>query len=133
MRALAVWLLLLLCSGCASIEQMVRPAPPDPKSLMPALELRIAVLIADERSRIAPDAKSLVIDPELGAIFYMFDIPLGSRPMNVERSEKCVNCHTREDHGFVPGIVLNSVIPGPTGGSLEPFRKDRTGPCIPVR
>ncbi len=35
---------------------------------MPALELRIAVLIADERSRIAPEAKTLVIDPELGAI-----------------------------------------------------------------
>jgi uncharacterized protein YkwD len=32
---------------------------------MPALELRIAVLIADERLRLAPDAKSLVIDPEL--------------------------------------------------------------------
>jgi uncharacterized protein YkwD len=68
MRILAVSLLLLLCAGCASIEEMVRPAPPDPKTLMPALELRIAVLIADERRRIAPDAKSLVIDPELGAI-----------------------------------------------------------------
>jgi len=30
-----------------------------------ALETRIAILIADERSRIAPDAKSLVIDAEL--------------------------------------------------------------------
>ena len=35
---------------------------------MPALETRIAVLIADERSRIAPNAKFLVIDPELGNI-----------------------------------------------------------------
>jgi uncharacterized protein YkwD len=68
MRKLAITLLLLLCVGCTSIEEMVRPAPPDPKSLMPALELRIAVLIADERSRIAPDAKALVIDPELGTI-----------------------------------------------------------------
>ena len=68
MRTLAISLLLLVCTGCTSIEQMVRPAPPDPKTLMPALELRIAVLIADERSRIAPEAKTLVIDPELGAI-----------------------------------------------------------------
>jgi len=68
MRTFAISLLLLLCAGCASIEQLVRPAPPDPKSLMPALELRIAVLIADERSRIVPDAKILVIDPELGLI-----------------------------------------------------------------
>jgi uncharacterized protein YkwD len=35
---------------------------------MPALEQRIAVLIADERSRIDPSAKSLVIDSELSAI-----------------------------------------------------------------
>ncbi len=73
----------------------------------------------------------LSMDPELGAVFYMFDIPLGSRPMAVERSEKCVNCHTKEDTGFVPGIVIKSVIPGPTGGSLKTFRKEQTGHGIP--
>ncbi len=73
----------------------------------------------------------LSMDPELGAIFYMFDIPLGSRPMVVERSERCVNCHTKEDTGFVPGVVIKSVIPGPTGGSLKSFRKERTGHDIP--
>ena len=73
----------------------------------------------------------LSMDPELGAIFYMFDIPTGSRPIAVERSEKCVNCHTKEDTGFVPGIVIKSVIPGPTGGSLKTFRKERTGHDIP--
>ena len=73
----------------------------------------------------------LSMDPELGAIFYMFDIPTGSRPITVERSEKCVNCHTKEDTGFVPGIVIKSVVPGPTGGSLKTFRKERTGHDIP--
>ena len=73
----------------------------------------------------------LSMDPELGAIFYMFDIPADSRPIAVERSEKCVNCHTREDTGFVPGIVIKSVIPGPTGGSLKTFRKEQTGHSIP--
>ncbi len=67
MRGVAVSLLLLLCAGCTTIQQVLQP-PPDPKTLMPALELRIAVLIADERSRIAPDAKSLMIDPELSEI-----------------------------------------------------------------
>jgi uncharacterized protein YkwD len=65
MRALLISLVLLLCSGCASVEDAFLPPPPDPKSLMPALEQRIAVLIADERSRLAPDAKALAIDPEL--------------------------------------------------------------------
>jgi uncharacterized protein YkwD len=35
---------------------------------MPALEQRIAVLIADERSRLDPNAKSLMIDPELSDV-----------------------------------------------------------------
>ena len=65
MRAIFVSLLLLVCSGCASIQQAMQPAPPDPKSLMPALEQRIAVLVADERLRLAPDAKALAIDTEL--------------------------------------------------------------------
>ncbi len=73
----------------------------------------------------------LSIDPELGAIFYMFDIPTGSHPIAVERSERCVNCHTREDTGFVPGLVIKSVIPGPTGGSLKTFRREQTGHGIP--
>jgi len=73
----------------------------------------------------------LSMDPELGAIFYMFDIPTDSRPIAVERSEKCVNCHTKEDTGFVPGVVIKSVIPGPTGGSLKAFRREVTGHGIP--
>ena len=51
------------------------------------------------------------MDPELGAIFYLFDIPRDSRPIAIERSERCVNCHTREDTGFVPGLVIKSVVP----------------------
>ena len=73
----------------------------------------------------------LSMDPELGAIFYIFDIPHDSRPIAVERSERCVNCHTREDTGFVPGLVIKSVIPGPTGGSLKTFRREVTGHGIP--
>ena len=64
MRPLLVSLLLLICSGCSSLQEAIQP-PPDPKTLMPALEQRIAVLIADERSRLVPDAKALAIDPEL--------------------------------------------------------------------
>jgi hypothetical protein len=71
------------------------------------------------------------VDPELGGIFYMFDIPKDERPLMVERSEKCVNCHTREDTGYVPGVVVKSVVPGPTGGSLTSFRREQTGHAIP--
>ena len=68
MRILGLWLMLLLCAGCASVEGMFSAPPVDPNPLMPALEERIAVLVADERSRIEPAAKFLVIDPELSTI-----------------------------------------------------------------
>lgn len=72
------------------------------------------------------------IDPELGAIFYIFDIPKpGVRPV-AERSRRCMNCHSDEDTRQVPGIVLKSVIPGPTGGSLESYRRGLSGHDIPL-
>ena len=72
------------------------------------------------------------IDPELGAIFYIFDIPKdGVRPV-AERSQRCMNCHSDEDTREVPGIVIKSVIPGPTGGGLESYRRGLTGHEIPL-
>ncbi len=72
------------------------------------------------------------IDPELGGIFYIFDIPKdGSRPV-AERSERCMRCHSDEDTHEVPGVVIKSVIPGPTGGSLESYRRGLSGHEIPL-
>ena len=71
------------------------------------------------------------IDPELGGIFHLVDIPRDEGPLTIERSGKCVNCHTREDTGFVPGLVVKSVVPGPTGGSIMSFRREQTGHGIP--
>ena len=72
------------------------------------------------------------IDPELGAIFYIFDIPkAGVRPV-AERSQRCMNCHSDEDTREVPGLVIKSVVPGPTGGSLESYRRGLTGHEIPL-
>src|SRR6185503_3972792 len=33
------------------------------------------------------------LDPELGAIFYIFDIPRHADAIRFERSERCMNCH----------------------------------------
>jgi hypothetical protein len=73
----------------------------------------------------------LSLDPELGAIFYIFDPPRNSEPVRVERSERCANCHIGDDTGRVPGLVVKSVVPGPTGGSLTAFRIEQTGHGIP--
>lgn len=73
------------------------------------------------------------LDPEVGAIFYIFDMPRPGQPVVVERSERCMNCHSDADTGGVPGIVIKSVMPGATGGSLDSYRVERTGHDIPFR
>jgi len=71
------------------------------------------------------------LDPELGAIFYIFDIPRDKEPIRFERSERCMNCHVSEDTGNVPGLVIKSVVPGPGGGSLDAFRGGQSGHGLP--
>jgi uncharacterized protein YkwD len=69
MRKLAAAFLLLLCAGCTTPKQVaIAPPPPDPHTLMPALETRIALLIEEEREKINIKARPLVIDPELSTI-----------------------------------------------------------------
>ncbi len=72
------------------------------------------------------------IDPDLGGIYYIFDIPRGDRPLRLERSERCMNCHAGPDTHFVPGLVVKSVIPGPSGGSLTAYRIEQSGHQIPL-
>ena len=80
-----------------------------------------------------PDGRIEIVslDPELGSIFYIFDIPTETKPLRLERSERCMNCHASEDAGHVPGLVIKSVVPGPTGGSLTAYRQAQTGHGIP--
>ena len=72
------------------------------------------------------------VDPELGAIFYIFDMPRSADAIRYERSERCMNCHAGEDTGYVPGLVAKSVIPAPGGGTLDAFRVAQTGHGIPL-
>jgi uncharacterized protein YkwD len=64
-RLLAVAALLVL-AACATVPKA--PSPPDPHSVMPALESRIAVLVEETRHRLDPAAKPLAIDPELSGV-----------------------------------------------------------------
>lgn len=72
------------------------------------------------------------IDPDLGGIFYISDIPnRGDRKMRLDRADRCMNCHHDEDTRYAPGIVIKSVLPGPTGGTIRAFRKGEVGHEIP--
>lgn len=73
------------------------------------------------------------LDPALGGIFYIFDIPRGDALPRVERSERCMNCHAREETGNVPSLTVKSVLPGPSGGSLVAYRQGLSGHGIPFK
>ena len=57
----------LLLAACAATPP-APVAPPDPKTQMSALEIRIAILVEEQRHRLDPKARSLAIDPELSRI-----------------------------------------------------------------
>jgi uncharacterized protein YkwD len=54
----------LALAGCAETIQ----APPDPQTQMTALAGRIEILVQEERLKLDPNAKTLVLDPELTKI-----------------------------------------------------------------
>ena len=73
------------------------------------------------------------IDPALGGIYYIFDIPRREgAALQVERSNRCMNCHGAADSGWVPGLVISSVIPGPNSGSLISYRQEVLGHAVPL-
>lgn len=76
----------------------------------------------------------VALDRDLGAVFYIFDLPRGTNPspIQVERATRCMNCHAGEDTGHVPGLVVKSVVSGPNGGSLDTLRRERTGHEVPL-
>ncbi|HUO01544.1 MAG TPA: CAP domain-containing protein [Rhizomicrobium sp.] len=54
----------LALAGCAETIQ-APPSPPDPRTQMAALAGRIEALVEEERLKLDPGAKALVLDPEL--------------------------------------------------------------------
>jgi len=54
--------------GAPTPPQPAAPLPPDPKTQMAPLEMRIAILVEEQREKLDPKAKTLAIDPELTRI-----------------------------------------------------------------
>jgi hypothetical protein len=72
------------------------------------------------------------LDPTLGGVFYIFDrLQPGRRPI-ARRSSECMNCHAPRHMDNIPGLVVESVIPGLTGGGERAFRREQSGHGIPI-
>jgi hypothetical protein len=72
------------------------------------------------------------LDPTLGGVFYIFDRLQPPRRPIVRRSGECMNCHAPRHMENVPGLVVESVIPGLTGGGERAFRREQSGHGIPL-
>ena len=73
------------------------------------------------------------IDPSVGAIPYIFEIP---KPSNkdfplIYRSRRCMNCHASKQTSYIPGLLLNSVIPMRGGGTLDVINSGKPGHHVP--
>ena len=72
------------------------------------------------------------LDPALGSIFYISDrVRAGQTPV-LRRSEECMNCHELHYLGNIPALVVESVVPGMTGGGEKAFRREQSGHGIPL-
>ena len=73
------------------------------------------------------------IDPQLGAIPYIFNLPRlnETKHPTIYRSKRCMNCHASHEIGGAPALLLGSVIPGPGGGTIDAFRRNKFGHTIP--
>lgn len=105
--------------------QLSRISPATPRALYFSEDLYIGYVVGGRIEIIS-------IDPELGGVFYIFDIPRDGGAPRAERSERCMNCHSGEETRFIPGLLIKSVIPGPTGGSLDAYRQQQSGHGVPL-
>ena len=67
------------------------------------------------------------LDPQLGGIFYLFDKLQPGRQPRIRRTADCMNCHAPRHMDHIPGLVIESVIPGLTGGGERAFRREQSG------
>jgi uncharacterized protein YkwD len=94
-RGLSVFVL-LLCAGCATAPPRPLP-PPNPKTLMPALERRVYELVDEERHRLRPTAAPLALDSELVGV---------AREKSADMAEHSYAAHRAPDGQTTADIIM---------------------------
>lgn len=72
------------------------------------------------------------IDPARGPMFYIFNRHEAGKVPRSRRSENCLTCHGTPEMGEVPQLVIESVVPGLSGGGERAFRRGRSGHGVPL-
>ncbi|AGA26304.1 hypothetical protein [Singulisphaera acidiphila] len=71
------------------------------------------------------------IDPARGAMFYIFGRPEAGKVPRIRRTENCLTCHATPEMDEIPQLVIESVVPGITGGGEKAFRRGLSGHGVP--
>jgi len=96
-----VWTtVLLFCVGCAmqTPAPVATQPPPDPKTLMPALEARIYELADAERHKLTPNAPVLALDSELVGV---------AREKSADMAARSYLAHASPDGRTTATIVMD--------------------------
>jgi hypothetical protein len=72
------------------------------------------------------------IDPTRGPMFYIFNRYEAGKIPRSRRSENCLSCHGTPEMGEVPQLVIESVVPGLSGGGERAFRRGLNGHGVPL-
>ena len=97
-RVVSLLALAFFLTACAMQSAHVAPPPPDPHTQMIALEARIFDLIQDERRKIDPNAKPLILDSELVGV---------ARKRSGDMAAKNYMDHTAPDGSTSASIIMD--------------------------
>ena len=96
MRAAVSGLALLALAACTTAPKGP-PPPPDPHTKMEALEMRIAILVEEQRMKLDPKSKRLAIDPQLTKL---------ARARAADMAKKKYLAHTAPDGSTAATLLM---------------------------
>jgi hypothetical protein len=76
--------------------------------------------------------EAVAIDPDRGPMFYIFNRLVKGTVPRIRRSENCLTCHATAQMDEIPQLVIESVVPGRTGGGEMAFRRGIHGHAVPL-
>jgi uncharacterized protein YkwD len=100
MRRALVGSLAMFCTSCTALppSQIAAVPPPDPKTLMPALETRIYELVEQQRRTIDPHAAELALDSELVGV---------AREKSADMAARSYMAHASPDGRTSANIIMD--------------------------
>jgi hypothetical protein len=72
------------------------------------------------------------IDPARGPMFYIFGRAAAGKVPHIRRSDECLTCHATPEMKEIPQLIVESVVPGITGGGEKAFRRGLSGHSVPL-